>query len=212
MPSSAIDPVLSSTSATRSRVMPHLASGRSSQVERLVSEHPHKFRIKSSCGLDLNVGAASRAVGDLDIDVLGLLGCEEGLEVLRRVCLQLVFGVARGLLREHQRGGIERGLHGRLDQIGATVIDGGADKADDWQGCEGECDCDVAGLRDAEGGQGSTKLLPSIHHGAPRKSLSPAAVLKDGAKGPVYRGGPNPKTVVRIWGRLRTLSAHFQRL
>ena len=83
----------------------------------------HKSRIKSSCGLDLDVGAASRAIGDLDIDVLGLSGCEEGLEILRRICLQLVFGVARGLFREHQRGGIERGLHGRLDCIGTAVID-----------------------------------------------------------------------------------------
>ena len=102
-------------------------------MEGVKSKHPYELRIQGSRGFDLDVGATSRGVGDLDIDVLGFFAFEEGFEKFRRVDFEFVLGIGGGLFREHQRGGIERGLHGRLDRIGTAVIDGGADEANDRQ-------------------------------------------------------------------------------
>src|SRR5262249_36149462 len=64
-------------------------------------------------------------------------------EIIVGLLLQLRRRQRRGFPRQRKRRGIERGLHGRSRGVGAAVIDGGADKANDRDDCERDDDCHI---------------------------------------------------------------------
>jgi hypothetical protein len=63
----------------------------------------------------------------------------EGLEIGLGCRRDLRRGQVGRVLRNHQGGGVERGLHGGAGVVGPRIVDGRADHAEDRQ--QGECEC-----------------------------------------------------------------------
>ena len=147
LPLWSIEPVLSSASASSSRRIPHTTSV---SVRRSIWVTPNKRKIVVSSeplatSLILLVPPSLRERRDGD-HLLALRVLEVGLEVYLRFLVELRRGETGGFLRQHDRRGIDRGLHLRAHRSGARVIDGRADGGEDRADAEREHGNDAAAL------------------------------------------------------------------
>jgi hypothetical protein len=102
----------------------------------------------------------------VDLDVAGLRPLEHRVEIAGGLLCELAAGEGVGVLRQHEGGRIEGVLHSGAHRIGAAVIDGCADRADERDDAECEQRRHAAG--------------PVLEKSLERHRVPPAAELSGG--------------------------------
>ena len=111
-----------------------------------VAHQPHEIGVHRGAAVEHDLRAAGGGIGCGDEDVLRLGPGEQRCEIVVGLGADLCRGHRACILRQHQRGGVDGGLHGCLGRVCPTVIDRAADKADDRDGGQRKGGGDVAGI------------------------------------------------------------------